>query len=462
MRAIPLVSVVLMFLFPFAGSVASADGFAHVYPSTGDALLMTENAQLGIISYRDGTEMLAISVSVAERDLASGSTAAWMFPVPSLPEDVDIMLISHLQPFAGYAQHELADMAGRGLSTEQVFVMMSQVYTVPLSLVLLQRDFSPASLMVPDSRSAADGPEVEISETISSEGVVAELVSTDSGTALEDYLMSKGATLGDDELELVDEYVGEEYSFVVSWIEDTSSFMASAGSIETVDGDIFYSLGIGIEFPTERLYYPMKLTSAYGDTHVPMLVEAFGFCSPEDPGYDIDVEYLCYGTISLPAGTESYYFDQYDSDEFSYYEYTKIWIDVESSSLQEDLWMDPEPPTRVTALAYTVENPLVVAVLFSAVASLVASVLMAFVIFRPFRPRFERFALLSLLNFLSLIAIWLFVRSDKGRRFLVRPQNEPEPQVPRAMFSDFLVTYSVAYVVLVVMLPMVFVGLMAT
>lgn len=462
LRAWSLLVVACMISLPFVGTMASADGMAHVYPPTGESLLLSENAQLGIISYHDGDEMLAISVSVAQSDLMAGSKAAWIFPVPASPADVDITLVSSLHPFAAtYSGGELSRVAGRELSTGQVSVMMSQVYTIPLSLALLSRDVSPALLLTPDHEPKSDGSEVLITETVESEGVVAELVGATDGSAIEEYLSSKGVSISVSEQTLIDEYIGEDYCFVVSWIEDTQYFIESAGGTLS-DGEIYYNLGIGMVFPTERLYYPMKLTSAYGDMHVPMLVEVFGYCSPDDPrDYDIDIEYRTQGMTALPDGLESFSFDQYPGGEFPYYEYTRIWVDVESSSLTEDIWMDPDPPVGVSALAYTVENTLAVALLFSAIASLASAVLMAFVVFRPFRPRLERFALLSLLNFLSLVAVWLVLRSEKGRRFLVRPQTEPEPQAPERSYSDFLVSYSVTYVVLIVMLPMVFVALAA-
>jgi hypothetical protein len=451
-----------MILLPLAGSFASADGMAHVYPSTGEALLMSENAQLGVISYKSGTEMLAISVSVSRSDLLSGEMAAWMFPVPAAPEDVDIGLISSLKPFASYEMYELSRMAANDLSTGQMAVMMSQVYTIPLSLALLTRDISPAALMLQDSRLAQDETGLLISETVESDGVVAELVSTEDMSSLSDYLDSKGVSLSSTEEALVDDYVGEDYSFVVSWIDDTWSFVSSATGMAANDGETYYSLGISMEFPSERLYYPMKLTSAYGDLHVPMLVEVFGYYKPDDPrGYDVEVDYMTHGSITLPPGMESFYYDQYKGDELPDYEYTRIWVDVESSSLQEDLWMDPETPVGASTLAYTLENTLLVTIVFSVVASLVASVLMAFVVFRPFKPRLERFALLSLLNFLTIVAVWLVLRTKRGRGFLVKMQMEPEPQPPRTMFSDFLVCYSVTYIVLVVMLPIVFIALAA-
>lgn len=441
-----------MTFLPFSGALASGDGSAHVVLPTGEMLLMSENAQLGIISHRNGEEKLAISIRVAESDLESGTSAVWMFPVPASPGDVDISLIPSLRPFSGLS---LGALAENTLSDHLALALMSQVYTIPLSLAILDDRISPARLMLPETGADSDETSLMIFQTVESQGVVAELVGTEDGTALEAYLSSKGMLIGQSELEIIDDYVGMDYSFVVSWIENTHYFLDAATGGVVYGDETFYTLGVRMDFPTDRIYYPMRLTSAYGERHVPMMIEVFGFVSPDDPrGYDIDVQHMVYGQIALPSGMESFAWD--DDARMPYYEYTRVWVDVESSFLQDDIWMDSDTPIGADALVYTLEHPFTVALAIFVVSSVLAGVFAALLVFTPYRPRLERFALLSGLNFLSVFAIWLIMRSARVQRFLVRAPKEPEPPPEKGRYRDFVIVYSITFVVMMILVPAAF------
>lgn len=445
-----MLAVVSMTFLPFSGAIAAGDGAAHVRLPTGEMALMSEGAQLGIITYWHGDEKLAISIRVAESDLLAGDSAVWIFPVPAPPDDVDISLISSLRPFSGLS---LGALAERELSSRLALAMMSQVYTIPFSLAMAETGMSPARLMLP-TVSDSDDSSLLIFESVASEGVVAELVSTEDEESLAIYLASKGMEIGESEQEIVDEYVGLDYSFVVSWIEDTQYFIDNAGG-RWYDGEVYYSLGVLMDFPTERIYYPMRLTSAYGEEHVPMLIEILGYVSPEDPkGYDIDIRYMVNGDVYLPG--EMVPSSSSETVHLEYRGYTRIWVDVESSYLESDIWMAPEQPLGVDALEYTVEHPFTVMMVIFTASSILAGIVAALIAFRSHRPRLERFALLSCLNFLSVLAIWLAIRNEKVQRALVRSPKEPEPGPSKEDYRGFVIAYSITFVVMIILIPAVF------
>lgn len=448
-----LLAVASMTFIPFSGAFASADGMAHYYDPYGVTGLISQNAQFGLISYSSGEEKLAISIRIAESDLMLGTSVVWMFPVPAPPEAVDISLISKMTTLGG---DPLGRVAESEMSDYLATALMSQVYTIPLTWAILDdRLYSVPMLPRGDFLLNSEDP-LTVFETVMAQGMVAELVGTNDSTALSEYLDSKGMVLESSEQEIVEEYVGKGYSFVVSWIPNTTAFLEAAPGVVHYDGDRYYNLGIRMDFPTDRIFYPMRLTSAYGAEHVPMLVEVFGFVSVDDPrGYDVDALFMCHSQTSLPS--ELMPFTQYGDDgRLRGYEYTRIWIDVESSSLEEDLWMDAESPLRADALAFTAVNPLAVVLISFVLASMLASLIVAFLVFGPYGPRLERFVIFAAgLNFLSILAIWLALRNERVKKFLI-PAKEPIPAPPRALYTDYLLGFSLAFVALIILIPATF------
>jgi hypothetical protein len=443
-----ILAVASMTFVPFSGAFASADGMAHYYDPYSVTGLISQDAQFGLISYSSGEEKLAISIRIAESDLMLGTSAVWMFPVPAAPENVDISLISEITTLGGAP---LGLVAESEMSDYLAAVLMSQVYTVPLTWAIMDD-----RLLLPRDNLMLGWEEpIRVIEAVAAQGMVAELVGTNDSTALGEYLESKGMVLGPLEQATVEEYVGQDYSFVVSWIPNTTAFMEAAPGVVNYDGDRYYNLGIRMDFPTDRIFYPMRLTSAYGDEHVPMLVEVFGLVSVDDPrGYDVDVQHMCHGWTHLPPDMQP--FASYGDDaRLPGYEFTRIWVDVESSSLEEDLWMDDESPMGADALVFATLNPLVVVLISFVLASMLASIIVAFLVFRPYGPRLERFALLAGLNFLSIIALWLALRNERVKKYLI-PTEEPIPAPGKMLYTDYLIGFSLAFIALLILIPATF------
>jgi NADH:ubiquinone oxidoreductase subunit 6 (subunit J) len=107
------------------------------------------------------------------------------------------------------------------------------------------------------------------------------------------------------------------------------------------------------------------------------------------------------------------------------------------------------------ALVFATLNPLVVVLISFVLASMLASIIVAFLVFRPYGPRLERFALLAGLNFLSIIALWLALRNERVKKYLI-PTEEPIPAPGKMLYTDYLIGFSLAFIALLILIPATF------
>jgi len=89
------------------------------------------------------------------------------------------------------------------------------------------------------------------------------------------YIDEKNVSLTEDALTIIENYIGKNYSFVISWISDVEQFREKY-IIEEYDFNYwgvdyyepFFMLGVSINFTTDKIYYPLKLTSIYGEEEI--------------------------------------------------------------------------------------------------------------------------------------------------------------------------------------------------
>ncbi|MDY6966145.1 MAG: hypothetical protein SVM80_09305 [Halobacteriota archaeon] len=121
---------------------------------------------------------------------------------------------------------------------------------------------------------------ITIHEHIEKMGLVTELVTAEDGRAFYDYLTDKGLDLPSDSRSVFDGYIGEEYTFVVSWIFDVEKFKEESAT-EDMYGRTINTVGVFIKFPTDKIYFPLKPTSVYGSREVPILIYLMSHVTPK-------------------------------------------------------------------------------------------------------------------------------------------------------------------------------------
>jgi len=243
-----LIFIVLLFfpLFIFADGVT-----IRPFPE-GTWDWVDQNSQEAFISYQNGTEKLIIGIDLQKEF----SEAFWIIPIPSKPEDVKIDIVSSLPRFYGW---EVTKKTKWTLRESFPFLIYPTVF--------------PGIILVLSGAGAGkgiEGSDVAIVTHLEKAGMVAEVLTAKTDQALYDYLSEKGLKIERGAISIFNQYIGKDYSFVVSWI--------SSEKLEELTGG---ERGIYITFPTSKIYYPLIPTSAYGKKEIPITIRILGYVKPE-------------------------------------------------------------------------------------------------------------------------------------------------------------------------------------
>ena len=454
-RSAFVLMTVAMFSSPIACAAVSADGMYHGYnPLLDEWSLISEDVQCAVINYDHGTQKLILQASFIADELSEATSAVWFVPIPSAPQEVDIDIIPEFPLLGG---HFLRDVARHSVTEDFLFIYSSQLYTIPFALstvFTLSSSIGDSDLQLLAGGADGGGELVTVFESVVEYGLSSELVGTSSTSALNDYLEEKGLALPESANEVMEEYVGQSYSFVVSWIHDVNEFISEAEVSWGLEGEV-YSLGIAVSFPSERIYYPLKLTSVYGRRDIPILLQVIDhgtpveFASPEDAP---QVEtYECLDTrytyrISPEPGW--FFQEQQDRGQISGgmvhdVRYSMVLIDGPAEDLTEDLWLEDMASSESDTLMFIYENSIVITLPIFIVLSMVSSLLAGSFIYRIHEPIRMNFAFLGLLNLLTIIGMILGTKALRIEERFLRTKKE---LLARPRTAEFLVLFSIIFV----------------
>lgn len=398
--------------------VAFADGMIHVYdPDMSYWKLQSEESQVAVINFENGIEKMIIAVKTGN---LQGQKAVWVFPVPAKPESTKIDITESFPILNGV---DFETKKNTALGGALIAAGMSQVYLAPLMIILLITGGTSGMGMSgqpTDRGSLGQGDTgITVFEHLEKNGLTTEVVTAKNGKALYDYLAGKDLGISTSSKPLLDEYVGKDYSFVVSWVSSSQQLTSA-------------TLGLMVSFPTEKIYFPLKPTRVYESSEIPILVYVLGHVTP-----------VLYPGIENKTKTDYFYYSDYYSRVYDAYrmsnpdfdtvpkelssffgsnalesgmKYTKIKITAPSSSFTEDLWVENSAPAKVAFGEFIVENSLAFGIILFIIISCLASLLAGAVIFGKDKPNLKKFALFGLANFLTLLgftALAYFLKIDE-------------------------------------------------
>lgn len=413
MRYKELVAIFILLLLP----LSFADGMIHYYDYYWRPL--DEDRQYCAINYQNGLEKMILTVSLSD---IRGTKAVWIFPVPAKPKDVAIDIIKGFPALYGY---DVKGQAEYKVEESLIFMSMSQIYPILFPFLFVKAPHYYTALGI---RKGAEWQNIEegvtVHERIEKMGLVTELVTAESGDALSNYLTNKGLDLPSESKEILDEYVGKEYSFVISWISDVEEFKRNQeyGRKYYYYGKPSYLVGVSITFPTSKIYFPLKPTSIYGSREIPITIFVMDHVTPEiyekikpytTVGYYIDSWY------SPPYNLESFFGT---SSSIRNLKYTKIVINAPSKYLENDLWIKNYAPANVALASFIVLHPFIFSIFLFIIASCLASGIAGFIIFRD-KKMLKKLTLWGLFNFLSIIGFsiaTLFMKTKPFSKELVK------------------------------------------
>jgi hypothetical protein len=460
-----IILLAIVFSFSTLVSTTSADGSIHAYIE-GTWEVFNETQQECVINFHEGRQGMILTVETSQR--LRGEKAVWIFPVPAAPEKTDVNILEGFPELDGY---DVEERAKQDLS--DVFNIMQSTQVYPLLFQLFQ-----PSMMLPKGPMAIQqlGEKgVTVHERVEKLGLTTELVSAEDGSSLKSYITQQGLTLPAASQNILEEYIGQEYSFVMSWISDPSKIesyekeqtipyligLLDQGKLEEAkafikasdedeqDIDLILNilndntggmvdkkqlikqhfpykpredknkLGVFLSFPTQKIFYPLKPTSVYGNDIVPAVIYILNYVKPElyrEIKSDTEVSYFYADQLTLQGAMEDIFtgfekvsgvfnFGKETTAGFQVRDvrYTKINIDTASKHFTEDLWMEVATPLRVRMAQAISKFQFVYGPLLFAISSCAASLLSGMLLFRDRTIAKWKFAAFGLSNSLSII-----------------------------------------------------------
>jgi len=425
-----LLCFVFLFLLSISATSVLADGMIHIYDKDMWGLF-TEEQQFCAINYKDGYQNMILTVDTGEE--LRGEKAVWIFPVPAKPEKTVINIIKGFPNLFGYDVEERVDS-----SISDAFTMMRATQVYPLPLLFVRTMYSGATMGLDNSK-GMEG--VTVYESIEKMGLTTELISATDGSSLTNYLTNKGLTLESSSKAILDEYVGQEYSFVVSWISDVEKFKQEQGNQTRSYRGMRRgnSIGVFITFPTDKLYFPLKPTSVYGSNRVPAVIYVMDYVTPnlyDEIKADSQVNYFFQKSYRPQEELKDFFNNQETIKDLKY---TKIKINPPSKYLTQDLWMDISAPAKIQMADTINRHWFYPALIIFLIASCLASLISGWIIFRKDSPSLFKFSLMGFWNLLTFVGFSIASYAmGIDKRFTDAKQNAQEQTGMKKVISRTL------------------------
>ena len=389
MRQYIAVFLIFVLLIP----TVAADGMTF----RGDTQLFNlqpEKEQAGAIFYENGYENMLLSVSLDWN--TTGNRSVWIFPVPAAPEDISIDMLKGYPYLHGkWLEEEYYDTILQTIGTGAAYALFP--FSGPsVSVYFMPRHGGPLSADIQQ--------DIQVYQHVEKMGLTSELVTAENADAIERYLSGKGIVLPDGSKEILNEYSGKKYSFVITSVSNVTEFRSQFRGIQYhyATSEMADMLSVFVRFPTERAYFPLKLTSAYGTRIIPVTITVNGWVTPIVPDTIRAGESIRTGDLWFTrAGTVTTYFkqgsDSWDAKtEYIYPElrkftngrelipaiYTKVRIYTPSSNFTDDLWFENNPPVDVTIKDMIIQNKVLLGILIYLILSMLASLIAGLIVFR--------------------------------------------------------------------------------
>lgn len=403
-------------------SAVSADGMMFIKDQD-TWNLQPEQSQFAAIHYENGIENLLISVNPGSE--LNGDRAVWIFPVPATPDKVSIDILKGYPQFNG---NNLEESYSSAVTTSATIQILYATFPVPffcggVAFLLTTFLITGAAGTVGNVKSVSEvyTTGVDVHERVEKGGFVMEVITATDANALQKYLLSLGMDEKRDEREFLQGYIGNNHSFVVSYISDVKKFKAQSVVSSTYGFSARSApqneIGVFARFPVEKIYFPLRPTAVYGSRQVPVLIYVNGFTNPDlydSIRQDSEVMYFTQGYFTTGAALAPFFNGK---TAISGLKYTRIKITTASDNFIEDLWIDPNPPSTIAFKDLYLQVYGVISVVVYVIFSMIASLLAGILAFRKKPVGHQTLLIHGLWNCATFIALALATR----RKF---PQHE--------------------------------------
>lgn len=413
-KIILVLNILLLLVLIFSPTFVFADGMIiKPDPNNNRWDYSAESNQQIFINYENGLEKMIVSIGLEDKN----NDALWLFPVPAAPQKVVIDVLENLPHLSG---EEVAKKAKSQLDDTKKFLQMTQIYTIPFIELFSQasvttdtKDTLTLGTIGPDENIEQD---VMVYEHLEKEGIASEIITAKTANGLYDYLKNQGLKIETGSIPVLDQYIGQDYSFVASWIKPVTQIPVeqSNANISSKSKQPENQKGVFVTFPTEDIYVPLLPTSVYDSKTIPITMRIIGYVSPQ-----------IFQNIKSYTKTD-YYFDEYanfDSNLKNFYsgtneriKYTKIDISAPSKYLTEDLWIKNKAPVRTYYSTFVASYPVAIAIILFVLCSIISGIIVGWLVFKELRKNIFKLTLMGLSNCLSIFGVWittLFMRTKQ-------------------------------------------------
>ena len=347
-------SIFVLSLFFIQTVFVYACGMSMISTSSSGWTYGNDSAERSYINYENGIEHLIIS-----RTFENGSAdAVWVIPVPASPTAINVDVLGEDPNFFGY---DVLAKTKEELKSIKEGLLATQIYPlVPIILSSLVDGKSvdgssgvSLSKGVPQGSRGISG--VDVYNHIEKNGMTAEVLSATKSDALYAYLNEKGLNVAKNSLPILQDYIGKDFSFVATWVSSSTEKVQAKGVL--------------INFPTNRIFYPLKPESGTPGEGLPETITVVGHVTPE-----------LYAGIKNSTYVD--YFHSYNSPKLAGFfssdhdfNYTKIVINTAPKNLTEDLYISPTAPAKVIFANSFSQNTFAYSLLLLFIVSLISSYL---------------------------------------------------------------------------------------
>lgn len=517
--------LILITLFLFIPQSVSADGMMmEIDPYENRWDFSDERNQQAFINYENGVQKMIISVGIKK---GNTNGIVWLFPIPSDPNKITIDVVGNLPKLQG---ENITDLIKMHLDPTVKILQASQIYTIPILIMNYFNSLETNPLVGwggTDSTtlSSAGGidlgieQDVIVYEHVDKEGIASEIITAKTTNGIFDYLRNKGLNIDSGSIPVLDNYIGKNYSFIVSWISSPQgniSVQDIANNVRTylldpnrypnftklirklsltypglsqnVNAEVYFNSeegltalqtivqaiqndpsiimddyakpiqkGIAVTFPTNDLYFPLLPTSVYGSKVVPATIRIIGHVSPK-----IFQDIKEYSSVK-------YYFerdnvDVYNSKDFKVFygdsgrdiKYTRIEIFSPSKLLTEDLWIKNQTPIKTYFFTLMAQHPIISGILLFILISIISGLLAGLIFFKDLRKKPLKLCLIGLSNCLTLLGLIITT-------ILIRTKNIDEslkPLLDKIEQLGYSWKRKIALILILVSLPILAFGLL--
>ena len=235
-----IITLTSLFLFHVN---AFADGGVFKFRDNSSWLLFREESQLCFINYQDDTQKMLINVSL--NDKFEEEKALWLFPIPAKTNEIQIDILNSAPKLEGInfeVDYE------KKIDEYYKYLWATQIYTLPFLYTL-----SGTSLSGLFSKQGFD-----VIQKIEKYGITTELISVKNKQNFIDYLAKHKIKFSDEFNKILDEYIGQEYIFVLSWLSNSKEYKNNNK----------FPVEVFVTFKTPKIFFPLKFTSIYGHSNI--------------------------------------------------------------------------------------------------------------------------------------------------------------------------------------------------